>query len=333
MVGWQPMTPPRASAVPSCSRAPARASISCSRAPARASTFSACARNAVCGALLTLGVSFAAQAQVGEHGKITTRSDVRMSIEGATGTSGKKLDALAKVLGGPLSELKKCYAEIVKENPEVVGNLTVELTLVEGKEPIKATPDSAAVFKPMKRCVDKAFAKLDVSEVPRPAKAKLALELTNSAAAGAGEVKTQGEIAAKVPIEERSDGTVASHGKSLQGEVSFEVSAKGPSGRDAVEHIHNGVRDALPGLFDCRRRAAKKGSPEGDLVFQLKLTPSAKPNVDVTSSTVQNERAPVCSSSVLKRSLPKGGSGRVALTIHFHPEAAGSSGDASTRTE
>jgi len=123
--------------------------------PPRAST--------VLGALLMLGVSFAAHAQVGEHGKITTRSDVRMSIEGATGTSGKKLDAQAKVLGTPLSELKKCYAEIVKENPEVVGNLTVELTLLEGKAPIKATPDSASQFKPMKHCVDRAFAKLDVS--------------------------------------------------------------------------------------------------------------------------------------------------------------------------
>jgi hypothetical protein len=274
---------------------------------------------ATLGALLALSVSFSAHAQVGEHGKITTRSDVRMSIEGATGTSGKKLDALAKVLGTPLSELKKCYGEIVKENPEVVGNLTVELTLLEGKAPIKATPDAATQFKPMKRCVDRAFAKIDVSEVPRPAQAKLLLELTNSAAAGAGEVKSQGEIAAKVSVEEKPDGSLSSHGQSLQGEVSFDVSAKGPSGRAAIEQIHNGVRDALPGLFDCRRRAAKKGSPEGDLVFQLKLTPSAKPNVEVQSSTVQNERAPICSSSVLKRSLRKGGSGPVALTIHFHP--------------
>lgn len=269
-------------------------------------------------ALLALGLS-AAHAQVGEHGKITTRSDVRMEIEGATGTSGKKLEALAKVLGGPLTELKKCYAELVKENPEVVGNLTVQLTLLEGKAPIKATPDTAPQFKPMKRCVDRAFAKLDVSEVPRPAQANLLLELTNTAAAGAGEVKAQGEAAAKVEVEERPDGSVVSHGKSLQGEVSFDVSAKGASGREAVEHIHNGVRDALPGLFDCRRRASKKGSPEGDVVFKLKLAPSAKPNVEVTSSTVQSERAPICSSSVLKRSLPKGGSGPVALTIHFHP--------------
>lgn len=264
-------------------------------------------------------IGASAHAQVGEHGKITTRSDVRMSIEGATGTSGKKLDALAKVLGGPLSELKRCYGEIVKDNPEVVGNLTVELTLLEGKAPIKASAPAAGTFKPMRRCVDRAFAKIDVSEVPRPAKANLLLELTNSAAAGAGEVRHQGEQAAKVAVEEKADGSVASHGASLQGEVSFDVSSKGPSGRAAVEHIHNGVRDALPGLFDCRRRASKKGSPEGDLVFQLKLTPSAKPALEVTSSTVQNERAPICSSSVLKRSLPKGGSGPVALTIHFHP--------------
>lgn len=276
---------------------------------------------AIVGSLVTLsgGVSGSVRAQVGEHGKITTRSDVRMSIEGASGTSGRKLEALAKVLGAPLSELKRCYGELVKENPEVVGNLTVELTVLEGKSPVKASFPEAGTFKPMKRCVDRAFAKLDVTEVPRPAKANLLLELTNSAAAGAGEVRQQGEQAAKVDVEERPDGSVASHGASLQGEVSFDVSAKGPSGRASVEHIHNAVRDALPGLFDCRRRASKKGSPEGDLVFQLKLKPTGKPSLEVTSSTVQNERAPLCSSSVLKRSLPKGGSGPVALTIHFHP--------------
>ena len=259
-------------------------------------------------------------AQVGEAGKITTRSDVRMSIEGTTGTSGKKLDALAKTLGTPLSEAKRCYADLVKDHPEVVGTLTVQLTLVEGTAPPKiATPGAAKELKPMQRCLDKAFAKMDVSAVPRPAEAQLTLELTNSAAAAVQDVKSQGAQAAKVPIEEQSDGSITSRGASLQGEVSFIVSAKGPSGREAVELIHNGVRDALPGLFDCRRRASKKGSPEGDLVFSVKLSPSAKPTIESKSSTVANERAPICSGNELKQMFKKGGKGAVTLTIHFHP--------------
>ena len=66
-----------------------------------------------------------ARAQVGTEGRISTRSDVRMSIEGAPGTGGKKLEALAKHLGTPLGDVKRCYAEVVKAHPEVVGSLGV----------------------------------------------------------------------------------------------------------------------------------------------------------------------------------------------------------------
>jgi hypothetical protein len=261
-----------------------------------------------------------ASAQVGEKGKITTRSDVRMSIEGTTGTSGKKIEALAKTLGTPLSEVKRCYGELVKEHPETVGTLTVRVTLAEGTAPAKVSmPGASKELKPMQRCIDKAFAKLDVKDVPRPADANLLLELTNSAAAAVGAVKEQGAEAARVAIEEQADGSFLSHGASLQGEVSFDVSSKGPAGREAVELIHTSVRDAMPGLFDCRRRASKKASPEGDLVFNVKLSPSAKPTLDSKSSSVANERAPICTSNALKQMMKKGGKGAVALTIHFHP--------------
>jgi hypothetical protein len=258
--------------------------------------------------------------QVGEHGKITTRSDVRMSIEGSAANSGKKLEALAKPLGTALTEVKRCYAELVKGHPEVVGTLTVQLDLPEGQKGLKVrAPGAEKELKPMQRCVDKAFGKLDVKDVPRPAQADVVLELTNSAAAGAEDVRQQGAEAAKVPIQEKPDGSLVAHGASLQGEVSFDVASQGASGRDAIEHVYTSVRDALPGLFDCRRRAGKKASPEGDLVFQLRLSPSAKPSISSKSSSVANERAPICTEHALKQMLSKGGKGAVVLTVHFHP--------------
>jgi len=272
------------------------------------------------GAVFGALTSSPASAQVGESGKITTRSDVKMSIEGANGTSGKKLDALAKTLGTPLSEVKRCYGELVKERPDVVGELTIEITLLEGKAPPKITaPGAVNQLKPMQKCVDKAFAKLDVAEVPRPAKVNVLLELTNSAAHAVQDVKAQGQQASQVPIEEK-DGVFTSHGASLQGEVSFDVSAKGPAGRDAVERVHTSVRDGLPGLFDCRRRASKLASPAGVLVFDVKLSAAAKPSVASRSSTVANERAPICTGNALKQALKKGGKGPVQLTIHFHAQ-------------
>lgn len=237
-----------------------------------------------------------AHAQVGERGRITTRSDVKMSIEGVPGTSGKKLDALAKTLGTPLATVKQCYGELVKEHPEVVGTLGVELELpATGKLQVRA-PGAVRELKPMQACVDRAFGKLDVSEVPRPAGARVSLELTNSAASSVGEVRKREEDASRVVVEE-SAGGFRSRGEATQGELSFEVEAKE---RATVEQVHQVVREAMPGLFDCRRRAAKTGSPEGEVLVVL----SAK-GVDVKSSTVANERAPICISGVFKRTLGK----------------------------
>ena len=104
-------------------------------------------------------VSASASAQVGERGRITTRSDVKIAIEGVPGTSGKKLEAFAKTLGSPLAAAKSCYGELVKDHPEVVGTLHVELELPkEGKLLVRA-PDATKELAPMKKCVDQAFGK------------------------------------------------------------------------------------------------------------------------------------------------------------------------------
>lgn len=249
-----------------------------------------------------------AAAQVGEHGDVTTRSDVKVSIEGVPGTRGKKLDAFASSLGASLGKVKQCYAELVKKRPEVVGTLTVELTLPDKGKLAVGTPDVAPTLTPMRACVDKAFAQLDVSAVPRPAGVRVLLALTNSAAPSVDEVRKQGESAARVEVGEGPAGTFHARGGSTQGEVSFEVRGRA---RESVEQLHGLVRTALPGLFDCRRRAAKKDSPEGDIA--LKLDGRA---ITVGKSTVANERAPVCVSGVLKRALgARKPSGEV--TIHF----------------
>jgi hypothetical protein len=259
-----------------------------------------------------------ALAQVGEHGRISTRSDVKMSIEGAQGTAGARLEALAKVLGKPLGDVKSCYAELVKEHPEVVGNLVVELSVPEKGAAKVLTPNATKELKPMNKCVDKAFAKLDVSEVPRPAGARLTLELSNTAASSVGEVREREQAASKVEVATLADGSFESQGKSIEGEVTFRVKAKGKGGAEAVEQVHQGVRDALPSLFDCRRKASKKDSPEGDIVYTVMLKPSEKPEVTLKSCTVPAERAPICTDAALTQFLGKG-RGRAEVTIHFAP--------------
>ncbi len=270
--------------------------------------------------LIVLGAPLLGLAQVGEHGRISTRSDVRMSIEGAPGTSGKKLDAMAKNLGPPLGDVKRCYAEVVKEHPDVVGTLGVELELREGTGPAAVkVPDAVGKLKPMGKCIDKAFGKLAMADVPRPAAAKVILELTNSAAAAVDDVRAKEAEASRVTVSSNPDGSFEAKGQSIQGELTYAVKSRDKDGAKIVEAVYQKVRDSLPGLFDCRRRASKKDSPEGDLVFKVKLSPSAAASFDVLSSTVKNERAPICSTNAIKPALSRLGRGTVELTIHFAP--------------
>ncbi len=270
--------------------------------------------------LLTFGAPALGLAQVGAHGRISTRSDVKMSIEGEPGTSGKKLDAMAKHLGGPLGEVKRCYAELMKEHPDVVGTLGVELTLAEGTGPAQVkVPNAVGKLKPMSKCIDKAFGKLAMADVPRPAAAKVILELSNTAAASVDEVRAREGEASRVDVVTNADGSFEAKGQSIQGELTFRVTSKDKGGDKIVEAVYHKVRDSLPSLFDCRRRASKKDSPEGEMVFRAKLSPSAAAAMDVVSSTVKNERAPICSSNAIKPALRKLGKGTAEITIHFSP--------------
>jgi len=222
-------------------------------------------------------------------------------------------------LGAPLSEVKRCYGELVKQHPEVVGSLEVRIDVPDKGHAKVSAPGAVKELGPMNRCVDRAFAKLDVSQVPRPAGVRLTLDLTNSAAASVRDVREQGTRAQKVELATAADGAVEASGESLGGEVRYTVRGKGSAAGPLVEHMANELRSALPGLFDCRRRASKLASPEGDIVLKLRLAGSGPLSVDTVSSSVKNERAPICVSSALRRNVARKAQGAVELLVHFAP--------------
>lgn len=260
-----------------------------------------------------------AHAQVGSQGNISTRSDVKMSIEGAVGTGGNRLDALAKHLGTPLGEVKRCYGEIVKQNPEVTGTLLVDLELPE-KGPTKVSPVGAEnLNKKMRKCIETAFKKVTGTDVPRPAKARVVLELSNTAAESVQDVRSREEEASRVDIKTDAQGKKFSEGHSIQGEVHFRVSAAGADADGVIERMHTAVRDTLPSLFDCRRKSGKLGSPEGELVLDVVVNGKAAPKVEVRSNTVKSERAEPCVDRAMSQGLVDRGRGKAEITIRFSP--------------
>jgi len=269
--------------------------------------------------LSPLSAISAAHAQVGEQAQITTRSDVKMSIEGAPGTGGARLDALAKHLGTPLGEVKRCYGEIVRSHPEVTGTLLVDVEL-PAKGPTRVSPVGAAnLNKDMRKCVEGAFRKITGAAVPRPAAARVVLELSNSAADSVQDVRALEKDASHVEVKTSEDGRMYSEGTSIQGELRFRVSAHGADAKDVVERVHTAVRDALPSLFDCRRKAGKLGSPEGDVELDVTLLGKNAPKVEVRKNTVNSDRAEPCVDRAITQGLTNHGRGNAQLFLHFAP--------------
>lgn len=269
-------------------------------------------------AALLLLVHAPAFAQV-DQGDMTNRSDVKMSIEGAMGTGGERLNALAKQLGTPLGELKRCYAELVKQHPEVTGTLLVDLELPD-KGGLRVAPVGAEnLNKGMRKCVETAFKKVTGKGVERPAKARVVLELTNAAAAKVDDLRASEQAASHVDVKTDAQGRSFSEGHSIQGEIDYRVAASGADAKGVVERVHTAVRDTLPSLFDCRRKSGKLGSPEGDIVIDVTLAPKGTPKVEVRSNTVQSERATPCVDKALTQGLADRGRGKAEITLHFTP--------------
>lgn len=261
----------------------------------------------------------ATRAQVGEQASITTRSDVKMSIEGAMGTSGNRLEALAKHLGTPLGEVKRCYGQIVKSHPEITGTLLVDLELPE-KGATRVSPVGADnLNKDMRKCVEGAFKKVTGADVPRPAKARVILELSNSAAESVQDVHDREEAASHVDIKPSEGGGFYSEATSIQGEVRFKVMASGSDAKDVIERVHTAVRDALPSLFDCRRKCGKLGSPEGDVELDVTLLGKNPPKVEIKKNSVQSDRAEPCVDRAMTQGLTNRGRGKAQVVIHFAP--------------
>src|SRR5690606_12725738 len=61
--------------------------------------------------------------------RITSRSDVRLSMESLPGTSGAAVTALGQRVGAKMAQIRRCYEQRVEEDPTVVGTLRLRFLL------------------------------------------------------------------------------------------------------------------------------------------------------------------------------------------------------------
>jgi hypothetical protein len=254
--------------------------------------------------------------------RITSRSDVRLSMESLPGTGSAAMTALGQRVGARMATIRGCYEARVAENPTVTGTLRLRW-LLDAQGPARVEIDRDEVGDaPVRTCITRALEGLDASGLARPTRAVVQLQLANTAARAAEQTAERAQEAQQVTLSTDADGNPTSSGGTTEGHVRFTLTGEGAASGPAVAAAHRGVLSVLPGLLDCRRRAGRRGrSPGGELSAVLQVQPGRSPTSRVTASTVPNEQTRTCVSRVLGRIEHRAteGRGNVRARIQFAP--------------
>lgn len=253
-------------------------------------------------------------------GRITARSNVRLSLESVTGTSAARLQAIGHAVGAKIPDIRTCYEHVVQARATVTGTLRLRFALAEGRAPavIETTSDEVHDAE-LVRCALGAVTAAPLTGIPRPAAAIVVLFFDNSAALGTAAMQEHREHAAATAVTTNANGDSQATGTMGTHDVEFTATGIGDASPELVGAVHRGVTDGLAGLLDCRRRAGRRASPAGVLLVTTTVGGTAITDATVDSTTVADTRAPACVVLALKRMrLPSGQrAGRVQLHLTF----------------
>jgi hypothetical protein len=254
--------------------------------------------------------------------RITSRSDVRLSMESMPGTSGAAVSALGQRVGSSMTAIRTCYEERIEENPTVTGTLRLRF-LLENRGNARVEIDNDGVGdREVVRCITNVLEGLPSRDLSRPTRAVVQLVLANSAARGVAQASQQAQRAQAVVLNTDAQGNPTASGGTDDQRVTFVVTGEGSGSGETVAAAHRALMIALPGLLDCRRRSGRRGEgPGGDLTASMQILVGRSPTARMTASTVPNENTRSCVGRVLGRieHRPTEGRGRVSVRIHFEP--------------
>ncbi len=252
--------------------------------------------------------------------RISARSDVRLSMESLPGTGGSTMSALGARVGGRMAQIRACYEGVVRERPTVTGRLRLRFALPARGRPDVAVESDGVNDRELVRCITRELERVDCESIHRPAGAVVQLEMGNTAAAGVAESERRGQERRQVEVTVDGDGNASATGGNPSRGVRFTVTGRGRESAPAVVAAHRHLTTALPGLTDCRRRAARREQdPSGEVRVVLQVRAGRPVASQVTRSTVAEERTRTCVSRVLRRveRRAEAGSGRVEARIEY----------------
>jgi len=254
---------------------------------------------------LSLALPTAALAQDGpEMGQgeanITARADVRLSIESGPGTSGGKLSLIGGVIGSRLASVRRCYRQITESRPTVQGRMRLVVTLAPGGGQIDVTRDETN-DRELNECTLRELRRADLAAVRPPGSAYVVLEFSNTAAEGVERTAERRAVEDAAPVTRNADGRLESVGRTAGGEVSFRVVGRSDATEAHVQAVQRVFRAMIPQLLDCRRKAARRHSPNGDIRLRVQVARNGRARGRVVRSSVEDTRGPRCVNRAVSR--------------------------------
>lgn len=252
--------------------------------------------------------------------RISSRSDVVLSMESMPGTSGSQVSALGARVGQRMTQIRTCYTTIVAENPGVVGTVRLRVLLEARGAPNVEIDNNGTNNRGLVRCFSRELGQIDVSGLRRPSHAVVQLVVGNTAAAGSERAARRARQASQVDVTVDGEGNVTSSGGTPDRHVMFTVTGRGRESAPAVVAAHRALLTGLAGLLDCRRRAGRRGnSSAGEVAVVMQVREGRRPSSRITRITLGSDRARGCVNRALRgiERRSENGSGRVQVLIRY----------------
>lgn len=272
--------------------------------------------------ILALGVvaptALASAQEMGQgEANITARADVRMSLESGPATNSTKLGLIGGAIGNQLGDVRRCYRDRTADDPEVHGELRLVVRLEPGGGTVEVTRDLLE-DPTLVRCVLEALRGADLGRVRPPGAAYVSLEFDNTAAEGVRTTRERRQVEDAAPVTTDAEGRLTATGRTEIGEVRFRVVGRPGATEAQIQDVHRTVRAAIPTLLDCRRKAARRQPPYGEIQVDLNVARSGRARARVRRSSVPDARGPRCVTRALQRArFGAEARGRVQVVVEF----------------
>ncbi|MBX3247982.1 MAG: hypothetical protein KF901_12450 [Myxococcales bacterium] len=269
---------------------------------------------------LPLALPALAAAQNIEQGeaRITATADVRMSLESGPATGSVKLGEIGAVVGSKIGDVRRCYRERTEQSPTVRGRLRLNIELRPGGGRVEVARDELN-DRPLTTCVLRALRAANYASLRPPGSAFVVLDFDNSAADGVERTRERRAVEDTAEVTTSADGQREARGGTPDGLISFRVVGADDA---QLQAVHRTIRATIPALLDCRRKAARRQSPAGEMEIDLRLARGGRGQATVRRNTVADDRGPRCVTQALGRARYEGASpGRVRVILTFTERA------------